>query len=88
MGASREFSLTGLSFSLAVDLQPGERVLISFYVPGARSRVSLEGEVVRAFADPEDGSGCFGARFVGLSADEQEVLKRFVWDEAVNAAAL
>jgi len=81
MGASREFSLTGLSFSLGVDLAQGERVLVSFYVPGARSRVSLEGEVVRAFSDPEDGSACFGARFIGLSADEQQVLKKFVWFE-------
>ena len=52
MGASREFSLTGLSFALAVDLQQGERILISFYVPGARSRVSLEGEVVRVVRRP------------------------------------
>ncbi len=81
MGASREFSLTGLSFSLAVDLQLSERILISFFVPGARRRVSLEGEVVRAFDDPEDGPHCFGARFVGLSPDEQQVLKRFVWAE-------
>jgi hypothetical protein len=81
MGASREFSLTGLSFTLAVDLRPGERIVISFYVPGARSRISLEGEVARAFVDPEDGSGCFGARFVGLSADEKRVLKRFVWGQ-------
>ena len=81
MGASREFSLTGLSFSLGVDLLQGERVQVSFYIPGARTRVSLAGEVVRSFADPEDGSSCFGARFVGLSADEHQVLKRFVWAE-------
>ena len=36
---------------------------------------------MRSFADPEDGSGCFGARFVGLSAEEQQVLKRFVWGQ-------
>jgi hypothetical protein len=81
MGASREFSLTGLSFALEVDLRAGERILISFYVPGARSRISLEGEVVRAFMDPEDGSSCFGARFIGLSAEERQVLKRFVWGQ-------
>jgi hypothetical protein len=81
MGASREFSLTGLSFSLGVDLLQSERVLISFFVPGARRRVSLAGEVVRSFVDLEDGSTCFGARFVGLSADEHQVLKRFVWAE-------
>ncbi|MHB8835548.1 MAG: PilZ domain-containing protein [Candidatus Methylomirabilia bacterium] len=81
MGASREFSLTGLSFSLGVDLLQNERVLISFYVPGARSRVALQGEVVRSFPDPEDGSSCFGARFVGLSAEELQLLKRFVWAE-------
>ena len=82
MGASREFSLSGLSFSLGQDLRQGERVHVSFFVPGARSRVSLEGEIVRSFADPEDGSACFGARFVGLSADEQQVLRRFVWEQA------
>ena len=82
MGASLEFSLTGFSFSLGVKLLQGERILITFYVPGARSRVSLEGEVVRSFADPEGGSSCFGARFVGLSAEEQQVLKRFIWAEA------
>jgi hypothetical protein len=81
MGASREFSLTGFSFSLGVDLRQGERVTISFYVPGASGRVSLEGEVVRSFADPEDGASCFGARFVGLAADEQLMLRRFVWEE-------
>jgi hypothetical protein len=79
MGASREFSLTGLSFSLAVELQPRERVVISFFVPGARRRVSLEAEIVRSFADPEDSAACFGARFVGLSVEDQDVLKRFVW---------
>jgi hypothetical protein len=82
MGASREFSLTGFSFSLEVALLQGERILVSFYVPGANSRVSLEGEVVRSFADPEDGSSCFGARFVGHSVEEQQVLKRFIWAEA------
>jgi len=81
MGASREFSLTGLSFALAVDLRPGERIVISFYVPGARDRIFLEAEVARTFADPEDGSDCFGARFVGLSAEEQRVLERFVWGQ-------
>lgn len=81
MGSSREFSLTGLSFSVGVDLRPEERIVISFYVPGARCRVSLESEVARSFADPEDGSSCFGARFVGLSAEEQQVLKRFVWNQ-------
>jgi len=81
MGASREFSLSGLSFSLDVDLLQGERVVVSFYIPGARCRVSLDGEVARSFVDPEDGSRCFGARFVGLSAEEQQVLKRFVWGQ-------
>lgn len=81
MGASREFSLTGLSFALAVDLRTEERIVISFYVPGVGSRISLEGEIARSFVDPEDGSGCFGARFVGLSADEQRILKRFVWGQ-------
>jgi len=81
MGASREFSLTGLSFTLAIDLRSGERIVISFYVPGAPSRIALEAEVARSFADPEDGSTCFGARFVGLSAEEQRVLERFVWGQ-------
>jgi hypothetical protein len=81
MGASREFSLSGLSFALREELLQGERVMISFYIPGARRRVSLEGEVVRSFTDPEDGSGCYGARFVRLSPDEQQVLKRFVWEQ-------
>ncbi len=81
MGASREFSLTGFSFTLGESLLQGERVLISFYIPGARGRVSLEGEIARTFVDPEDGSSCFGARFVSLSADEQQMIKRFVWVE-------
>lgn len=81
MGASREFSLTGLSFTLGAELQPGERVLVSFSVPSAQRRYSLDAEVVRTFTDPEDGSSCYGARFVGLSADEQQALKRFVWAE-------
>lgn len=81
MGASREFSLTGLSFVLGVELQESERVLVSFYIPGARRRVSIEGEVMRSFVDPEDGSRCFGARFTGLSAEERELLRRFVWAE-------
>ncbi len=82
MGASREFSLTGLSFALAVELRQGERIVVSFYIPGARRRVSLEAEVMRAFADPGDGSSCYGARFVGLGDEEREMLKRFVWAEA------
>jgi len=81
MGASREFSLTGLSFSVPADLAVGERVVVSFYVPGARQRVSLESEVARVFPDPEDGAPCYGARFVGLSAAEEDVLRRFVWAE-------
>lgn len=81
MGASREFSLTGLSFALGSELRPGERVQVSFYVPSAQRRYALEAEIVRSFADPEDGTACFGARFVALSADEQHALKRFVWAE-------
>ena len=81
MGASREFSLTGLSFSAPADLAVGERVLVSFYIPGARQRVSLEAEVARSFPDPEDGSLCYGARFPGLSSADADLLKRFVWAE-------
>jgi hypothetical protein len=81
MGASREFSLTGLSFSAPADLGVGERVLVSFYIPGARQRISLEAEVARSFPDPEDGSRCYGARFPGLSSADADLLKRFVWAE-------
>ena len=81
MGASREFSLTGLSFCLGVELRPHEPVVVSFHVPGARRRLSLQAEVVRSFTDPADASCCFGARFIGLSAEERDVLKRFVWAE-------
>lgn len=81
MGASREFSLTGLSFSLAVELHQGERIVVSFYIPGARRRVFLEAAVVRSFTDPADGSSCYGARFAGLSAEEAGMLRRFVWAE-------
>lgn len=81
MGASREFSLSGLSFGVAVELRPGEQVVISFCVPGTRTRISLAVEVVRSFVDPEDGSCCYGARFVALSAEERQVLRRFVWGQ-------
>lgn len=82
MGASREFSLSGLSFSLEVELPLDERVVITFFVPGARQRVALEAEIVRSFMDPEDGAACYGARFVGLSAEERDMLKGFVWGES------
>ncbi|HEY5999879.1 MAG TPA: PilZ domain-containing protein [bacterium] len=81
MGASREFSLTGLSFTAPAELAVGERIVVSFYVPGAGQRVALEAEVARAFPDPEDGSTCYGARFAGLSPAEEDVLRRFVWAE-------
>ncbi|HWR98176.1 MAG TPA: PilZ domain-containing protein, partial [Candidatus Methanoperedens sp.] len=81
MGASREFSLTGLSFSLPVALACRERILISFYIPNAGERLTLEAEVARSFPDPEDGSSCYGARFVGLSDADVGLLRRFVWAE-------
>ena len=41
----------------------------------------VDGSDSPSHPDPEDGSDCYGARFVGLSGDEQQALKRFVWAE-------
>jgi hypothetical protein len=81
MGASREFSLTGLSFSLAEALRPAEQVVVSFHIPGAGRRVHLRAEIVRSFPDPDDGAACYGARFVHLGDQERDLLKAFVWAE-------
>lgn len=78
MGRSEDFSLSGIAFKIDRALKKGDVVTISFFVPGSDKRLSLDAEVARSSVDPADGAVYYGARFVNLSPQVQDTLRKFV----------
>lgn len=82
IGSSREFSMTGMSFTLATPLKMGEQVEISFTVPGVERSTRFEAEVVRSFVDPADQSSCYGVCYSNLTREARDVLTRFIMNKS------
>jgi hypothetical protein len=78
-GQSEDFSLTGIAFKTDQQFPLGEEVAISFYVTEVKKSIKLDAEITRQGIDPADGSSYYGARFINLSSEDKEVLKKFIW---------
>jgi hypothetical protein len=78
MGESENFSLTGIGFRTNHTLQQGDEVEISFYVPANRKTANFGAEVVRCLPCHVDDATRYGARYVNLAPDTEEVMNKFI----------
>lgn len=78
MGESEDFSLTGIGFRTNRTLQQGDEVAISFSVPANRQAANFEAEVVRCLPCHVDDATRYGARYVNLASDTEEVMNKFI----------
>ena len=74
---SENISMGGLFLASDVPLKRGTMMFISFVLPGRARPVHLTGEVVRRVQMGGEGDG-IGVRFVGLPADVDAALMRFM----------
>jgi DNA-binding response OmpR family regulator len=75
---SENISVTGLLLETDRSLAPGDQVICSFFLPGAKQIVA-SGEIVRA-ANHADKSGMkrFGVKFAGISPADIAAIDNFV----------
>ncbi len=73
---SQNLSATGMLIETDRDLNPGDRLNCSFYLPGS-SHITAEGEVARAEKSPESKNNC-GIRFINLSPEHQTEIEKFI----------
>lgn len=79
---SENISVGGLFIASDIPIRIGSYVFLSFSLPDAKDEISATGQVVRiARKDAEEGVGereGIGIRFVGLSSEASEAIRRFV----------
>lgn len=73
--SSRDISVGGAFFDRSVPHAVGSRVVVSFTLPGERTPITCEGEVVNV---PDKKSFGMGVRFVDLKAEDKKVLESFI----------
>jgi hypothetical protein len=78
-GNSEDFSLGGMSFTTAGNLEPREGITVSFGGHDEHHGLRLEADVVRRHLLQDPDSVLYGARFRKLTKEEQHALERFVW---------
>jgi hypothetical protein len=78
-GNSEDFSLGGMSFTTAGNLEPRQGITVSFGGHEERHGLRLEADVVRRHLLQDPDSVLYGARFRTLTKEEQHALERFVW---------
>lgn len=78
LAESRDYSLSGMSFSSQGYFAEGARIGLSVSPPDQPERLMLEARVVRTFRDESDGAMVFGVEFFGLDPRRRELLRRFV----------
>jgi hypothetical protein len=76
MGQSLDFSSSGLAFRSQGDFELGERLDVSFSLPGLETSLRLTVKIMRK-AD-EVGGTTYGARFLGMDALDRRVVDEFV----------
>ncbi len=78
-GSSEDFSLAGMSFRTAGNLEPEEKITVSFGSHEQRPGLRLDARVVRRHPEQDRQSTFYGARFDELTQEERHALERFVW---------
>lgn len=73
---SVNLSAAGMLVETELSLQVGEGVLLRFIVPKTTHGISVEGCVVREH--PSRAIHQYGIKFVDLSAEDAEVIEKFV----------
>ena len=76
MGQSIDFSSSGLAFRAQSDFDLGERIDVSFSLPGVDTSLRMPVEIVRK-ADEIAGI-TYGARFLGLDAQDSRAIDKFI----------
>ena len=76
MGQSIDFSSSGLAFRAQSDFDLGERIDVSFSLPGVDTSLRMPVEIVRK-ADEIAGI-TYGARFLGLDAMDRQAIDKFI----------
>jgi hypothetical protein len=76
MGQSIDFSSSGLAFRAQNDFDLGERMDVSFSLPGVEVSLRVPIEIVRK----ADGSAgiTYGARFLGLDSMDRKAIDKFI----------
>jgi hypothetical protein len=79
-----DLSPGGLFLNTDLLLEPGERLLLSFEVPGTRHRVFVGGSVVRCDHDP--GRPGFGVAFDRFTGMDERILRTALHRRALRTA--
>ncbi len=72
--SSRDLSVGGAFFDRAIPHQVGQRLTVSFTLPGERRAIVCEGEVVNV---PDSNDFGMGVRFSMMSAEDKKRLEAF-----------
>jgi len=76
-----DLSATGVLLATDQEIEPGTKINVSFAIPGGKSAIEADGEVVRFVKPnkqhPERASG-LGIRFIKFKGDSKSRLERFV----------
>jgi Tfp pilus assembly protein PilZ len=76
-GTSLNLSASGLLLETGEELQVGETVGLSFFLPRDPNRLQVHGQVVRQ-APAGQGLYSYAMRFLGATRDERERIESFV----------
>ena len=76
MGQSIDFSSSGLAFRTQSDFTLGERINVSFSLPGVETSLRMPIEIVRK-ADETAGM-VYGARFLGMDSMDRRAIDKFI----------
>src|SRR5262249_13003396 len=75
----RNVSQTGILFAANGGLQPNNKVLLSFALEPGERPVIVRGEVVRI-----DAAGQVGCRFLSMTAEDREQIRKWIGHEIDN----
>lgn len=77
-GISIDFSETGMGFESRADFSVGQHISTSFVNPGTKTRLLLQGDVVRKVPAASADKFLYGVRFAGMEMQSSEELRRFI----------
>jgi hypothetical protein len=68
--------MSGMAFKVDKPMKPGDILTISFFI--SSKRLKIDAEVMRSSIDPDDGSVYYGARFLNIEKDTEDVMENFI----------
>ncbi|HEX8960625.1 MAG TPA: PilZ domain-containing protein [Geobacteraceae bacterium] len=73
---SQDLSSSGILIETDRDLNKGDRITFSFFLPGA-SKITADGEMVRS-EKKGDGTLHYGIRFIDLKEESRQAIEWFI----------